>query len=116
MPTDNRGIAAANTVIRAEAVLGAELRHRRRNARVAVAAVDELLGILEQRHLEGETRAVSIRPAWRSLLESSGQPVPATLLTTASTVVLHERLLDWQEQLLDQLAPGRRDADADAAA
>jgi hypothetical protein len=29
-------------------------------------------------------------------------------------VVLHERLLDWQEQLLDQLAPGRHDADAAA--
>ncbi|HEV7678029.1 MAG TPA: hypothetical protein VGQ42_05640 [Candidatus Dormibacteraeota bacterium] len=111
MASMDRGIAAANTAIRSEAMLGDALRRRRREARVAVSAVDELLGILEQRHLDGEARGVAFQPAWRRLLERGGQPVPAPILTTTSTIVLHERLLDWQEQLLDQLAPGRHGAE-----
>jgi hypothetical protein len=112
MATDNRGIAAANAAIRTDAVLGEQLRRRRRHARMAVAAVDELLGILEQRHLDGEARAVPIQPAWRRVLERGGQPIPVPVLTARSTVVLHERLLDWQDQLLNQLAPGRPTSDA----
>src|SRR5258707_11348743 len=113
MAPEDRGIAAANLKIRADAELAELQRLRRVAARSAIAAVDELLGIIEQRHLDGEARRIRMKPAWRNLLESGGQPIPAPVLTATSTIALHERLLDWEDQLLDHAAPDPRGTPGD---
>ncbi len=63
MAPEDRGIAAANLKIRADAELAELQRLRRVAARSAIAAVDELLGIIEQRHLDGEARRIRMKPA-----------------------------------------------------
>jgi DNA-binding NarL/FixJ family response regulator len=73
---------------------------RRTRARAAIASVDALLEILEAGHL-----GVGILPQWQRGLEASGLVAPATVSGATTTTVLHERLLDWQGQLLNDAYP-----------
>jgi DNA-binding CsgD family transcriptional regulator len=82
-------------------------RDRRARARAGIAAVDALVEILEQRHLQGQEVAVGMLPQWRRGLEVSGLVVPAAVSGATTTVLLHERLLDWQEELVNAAYPRR---------
>jgi DNA-binding CsgD family transcriptional regulator len=79
--------------------------------RAAIAAVDALLEILEERALQSEEVSVGMFPEWRRRLETSGFLVPARIAGATTTVALRERLLDWQEELLRAAYP-RRATDA----
>jgi DNA-binding CsgD family transcriptional regulator len=46
-------------------------------------------------------------PEWQRALEASGLVVPLAVSGATTTVVLHERLLDWQEELLNTAYPRR---------
>ena len=85
---------------------GAE-RDRRARARAGIAAVDALLEILEQRHLRNQDTGVGMLPEWRRPLEASGLVVPAAVSGATTTILLHDRLLDWQQQLLHDAYPRR---------
>jgi ATP/maltotriose-dependent transcriptional regulator MalT len=86
-------------------------RSARVRARAALAAVDALLEILEERALQREDVSLGMFPEWRRRLEASGFLVPARVARAATTIALRERLLDWQEELLDAAYP-RRATDA----
>jgi DNA-binding CsgD family transcriptional regulator len=79
----------------------------RTRARASLAAVDALLDLLEQRRLRGADIRVGLRPEWRRRLEESGLVVPQTVAESATTDQLHERLLDWQAELVRVLYPPR---------
>lgn len=82
-------------------------RSARVHARAAIAAVDALLEILEERALQSEDVSVGMLPEWRRRLEASGFLVPVRVASATTTIALHERLLDWQEELLRAAYPGR---------
>ena len=82
-------------------------KDRRARARAGVIAVDALLAILEQRHLQGQDVGVGMLPQWQRGLEASGLVVPAAISSATTTLLLHERLLDWQEELLNAAYPRR---------
>ena len=46
-------------------------------------------------------------PHWRRGLEASGLVVPVAISSATTTLLLHERLLDWQEGLLNAAYPRR---------
>jgi hypothetical protein len=101
-------MAGANRDIRAAAAASAEAARRRAGARRGVAAIDEVLGAVEEHHLARLPRQVRLLREWRDHLEQrGGLTVPRHILTLENTARLHEALLDWQEELLDQLVPGR---------
>jgi hypothetical protein len=76
-------------------------------ARAGIVATDALLSIIEERHLKGARKSITMRGEWRSLLEGAGLTVPADIRDARSTVELHARLLVWQEELLSHLDPNR---------
>ncbi len=78
-------------------------------ARVRVAAIDAMLEILELRHLAGERTFDKLtRARLRRLERVVGMPLPRKAVRARNTVRLHAALLDWQEQVLNQVAPERR--------
>jgi DNA-binding CsgD family transcriptional regulator len=79
----------------------------RRHALAGIAAVDALLEILEQCHLDGQEMRGGMPPAWRRDLEALGLAVPLAVSAAATTCMLHEQLVDWQEELLDTAYPRR---------
>lgn len=82
---------------RRAAFVAGEARGR---ARAGIAAVDQLLAIIEEGHLKGATRGTGLRPEWRKLLEDAGLTVPNEIARARNTVELHAVVLDWQEELL----------------
>ena len=82
-------------------------RDRRARALAGIAAVDALLEILEQRHLRHQETEMGMLPEWRRGLEASGLVVPIAVSGAATTILLHDRLLDWQQQLLHDAYPRR---------
>ena len=87
-------------------------RDRRR-----VEAIDEMLDILEHMHLNRE-RTIDrlIRTRLRRLEDEVGLPLPRKVVRARNTVRLHAALLDWQDVVLDEVVPGRRELlDHDAA-
>jgi DNA-binding CsgD family transcriptional regulator len=79
----------------------------RMRARTGIVAIDALLEILEQRHLQSQDVAVGMLPQWQRDLEASGLVVPVAVSGATTTVTLHEGLLDWQEELLNAAYPRR---------
>jgi DNA-binding CsgD family transcriptional regulator len=79
----------------------------RRRALAGIAALDALLEILEQCHLDGQEMQGGMPPAWLRDLEALGLAVPIAVSTAATTCMLHEQLVDWQEELLDTAYPHR---------
>jgi DNA-binding CsgD family transcriptional regulator len=82
-------------------------KDRRLRARAGIVAIEALLEILEQRHLQSHEAAVGMLPQWRRGLEASGLVVPVAVSSATTTILLHERLLDWQEELLNTAYPRR---------
>jgi DNA-binding CsgD family transcriptional regulator len=82
-------------------------KERRMRARAGIAAVDALLEILEQRHLQSQDVEVGMLPQWQRDLEASGLVVPVAIASATTTIALHEGLLDWQEELLNAAYPRR---------
>jgi hypothetical protein len=101
------GIAAASHVIRTAIDDGRSRRRQALQSRAGIAAIDALLEIVERRHLDGEPRDVRMPAPWRNLLEGAGLSIPAHVLRAPTTVELHERLLDWQDALLEAASPLR---------
>jgi uncharacterized protein YhaN len=98
----SRGLAAANQVIR-KAVDEARRRRQRRTVdRARVEAIDAVLEIIERRHLDGESTQTRMHATWRHMLEDAGLSIPADVLHAPTTLDLHERLLDWQDTVLDR--------------
>jgi len=77
----------------------------RGEARAGIAAVDDLLAIIEEGHLTGANRGSGLRPEWQTLLEDAGLTVPGEVARARTTVELHAVLLDWQEDLLSRRVP-----------
>jgi hypothetical protein len=88
----------------AAATASAHVRARRR-----VAAIDELLDVLELKHLSRD-RAIDrmIRCRLRRLEQEVGLPLPRKAMRARNTVRLHAALLDWQDEVLDEVVPSRR--------
>jgi hypothetical protein len=88
----------------------ASLRQRldRSRLRQRLAAVDQMIDVLEERHLVGN-RAVDrvLRRRLHSLEAEVGIPLPRKAVRARNTVRLHAALLDWQETVLDALLPER---------
>jgi hypothetical protein len=88
----------------------ASLRHRRDRShlRERIAAVDQVIDVIEERHLSGE-RVLDRRLRMRlhHLEEEVGLPLPRKAVRARNTVRLHAALLDWQEAVLDALLPER---------
>jgi DNA-binding CsgD family transcriptional regulator len=82
-------------------------KDRRLRARAGIAAVDALLEILELRHLQSQEVEVGMLPQWQRGLEGSGLVVPVAVSSATTTILLHEGLLDWQEELLNAAYPRR---------
>jgi hypothetical protein len=96
------GLRAAERDIRESEDRDQLRRRRAADARAGIRAVDQLLDIIEERHLDGADIAVGVQPQWRRLLRDSGAAVPRWVAEAPTTVVLHERLLDWQGRLLER--------------
>jgi transposase InsO family protein len=81
---------------------------RRARAR-RVAAIDEMLETLERMHLD-RNRVVSrmVRCRLRRLEQEVGLPLPRRVMRARNTVRLHAALLDWQDEVLDEVVPSRR--------
>jgi DNA-binding CsgD family transcriptional regulator len=82
-------------------------RERRSRARAGIAAIDRLLEILDERHLMRQDPNVGLLPRWRRTLEATGLVIPPAVSGAATTPLLHERLLDWQVDLLAVAYPAR---------
>jgi DNA-binding CsgD family transcriptional regulator len=82
-------------------------KDRRARARAGIAAVDALLEVLEQRHLRGQDVGVGLLPQWQRGLEASGLVIPVAVSSATTTILLYNRLLDWQEELLNATYPRR---------
>jgi DNA-binding CsgD family transcriptional regulator len=106
-PPGSDGRGAADQVREHKAGHTDTEKDRRARARAGIDAVDTLLEILELRHLRGEEVGVGRLPEWRRGLEASGLVVPVAVSSAATTVSLHDRLLDWQEELLNTAYPRR---------
>lgn len=105
-----RGLPAANLAIREAADAFDRARIRRREARRGVEAIDAVLHAVEEHHLARLPRNVSLLPRWRALLEEKGGlSIPPHIEQIQHTVRLHDALMDWQDQLLDEAVPGRAD-------
>jgi DNA-binding CsgD family transcriptional regulator len=81
---------------------------RRMRARAAVAAIDALLDAIGQCHLRGVDIRVGLLSHCRREVEKTGLAVPPAVAGAPTTALLHDRLLDWQEELLDVAYPPRR--------
>lgn len=107
-PKDTDLIAQAGDEIWAQR---AEAQRSRRDAsttRRRVAAIDALIGLLEERHLTGERTFDRVMRQRLYRLEAEvGLPLPRKAVRARNTVRLHAALLDWQETLLDTLVPER---------
>ena len=88
----------------------ASWRHRidRSRIRQRIAAVDEVIEVIEERHLRGN-RALDrmLRHRLRNLEQEVGMPLPRKAVRARNTVRLHAALLDWEETVLDALLPER---------
>lgn len=81
-------------------------RHRTRQR---LAAIDDMLETLESRHLAGDRTFDKLTRARLNRLELAvGLPLPRKAVRARNTVRLHAALLDWQENLLDEIVPERQ--------
>ncbi|HEV7464838.1 MAG TPA: hypothetical protein VGP96_00965 [Candidatus Dormibacteraeota bacterium] len=71
--------------------------------------MDDLVDALENLNLSGRGRqATALMPGWLRRLELEAcRPLPARVSQARVPVTLHEALLDWQEELLDEAVQGR---------
>jgi len=84
-------------------------RVARYRTRQRLAAIDEMLETLESRHLAGDRTFDRLTRARLSRLENVvGLPLPRKAVRARNTVRLHAALLDWQENLLDEIVPERQ--------
>lgn len=88
---------------------------RAQQRRVRLAQVQRLERILEDVEARNLQRDRQVPPEmWRQLTELDGLlPVraPARLWNARNTARLHDAILDWEGDLLDQVAPHRRSYD-----
>ena len=110
-PTTHREtdlIAQAGEEIWARRAAAERSRRDALTTRRRVAAIDALVGLLEERHLAGErTFDRVLRQRLYRLEAEVGLPLPRKAVRARNTVRLHAALLDWQETLLDTLMPER---------
>lgn len=86
---------------------------RRRPLRTIDLIVDEL----ERGHLDGRVLTGLELAAWQARLPGLvGRPAPSYVTGATSSVELHAALLDWQEELYDELFPHRQWVYPDLAA
>ncbi|HET9051723.1 MAG TPA: hypothetical protein VFO60_08465 [Candidatus Dormibacteraeota bacterium] len=98
-----REVRATSSAARRRLVLHARARRR-------VAAIDEMLDVLELMHLQ-RNRVIDrvVRCRLRRLETEVGLLLPRAVVRARTTVRLHAALLDWQDVVLDEVVPGRRD-------
>ena len=88
---------------------------RRRRHRIRMAQLQRLERILEDVEERNLHRDRQVPPEmWRELSELDGLlPVraPERLWTAKNTAKLHDAILDWEGELLDEVAPHRRSYD-----
>jgi hypothetical protein len=97
-----------------EAVARFELEDdRRRQARRGVQAIDSVLEAVEQHHLAGRPRDITLL-AWRACLEEAGDlSIPLCILELKHTVRLHEASMDWQDAPAERRNARASDASPD---
>jgi hypothetical protein len=103
-------LAAANLAVR-EAAAAFELEvARRRRARRAIEAIDAVLEAVEQHNLSRRPRRLPLLSPWSAHLEEQGRlTIPPHILQLQNTARLHGALMDWQDELFNELVPGRAD-------
>jgi hypothetical protein len=114
MAGDATAMSGSNNIVNAGIEIWerriASLRQRIDGSRVhqRIAAVDQMIDVLEERHLKGD-RALDrvLRRRLHHLEEEVGLPLPRKAVRARNTVRLHAALLDWQETVLDMLLPER---------
>jgi signal transduction histidine kinase len=109
-PPGSGGPGAADRLLQDRISHAGTEKERRARARAGIAAVDGLLETLEQCLLDRQDARVATLPHWQRGLEASGLVVPVAVTSTTTTTVLHKRLLDWQEELLNAAYPRRATA------
>lgn len=80
----------------------------RARARAAIVAVDDLLEVLEESNLRDPHADVAPPEGWREHLEATGVAVPGSVSGAATAASLRERLVEWQNDLLNTAYPRRR--------
>ncbi|MBJ7608307.1 MAG: hypothetical protein JF887_02590 [Candidatus Dormibacteraeota bacterium] len=107
-PMDGDLIARAGREIWDRRITSVRRRIDGSRIRQRVAAIDSLIGILEERHLTGERSFDRVlRQRLYNLEHEVGLPLPRKAVRARNTVRLHAALLDWQETILDALMPER---------
>jgi hypothetical protein len=107
----NAGLRSAERAIRENEERDQSRRRRDHEARAGIRAVDQLLEIIEERHLDGADVAIGVQPQWRRLLRDSGVAIPRNVVESPTTLVLHERLLDWQARLFERFLSDTSDTE-----
>ncbi|HZB97151.1 MAG TPA: hypothetical protein VE219_00985 [Candidatus Sulfotelmatobacter sp.] len=108
-PTARPHIATAAQQTWAARRASRDRRLARMRARRRLAAIDEMLENLEQRHMMGDRTFDRLTRARLERLEKTvGLPLPRKAVRARNTVRLHAALLDWQEAVLDEIAPQRQ--------
>ncbi len=108
-PHDTDLIANAGREIWDSRTASQRQREESERVRRRMAAIDDLITVLEERHLNGErTFDRVLRQRLHHLEQEVGLPLPRKAIRARNTVRLHAALLDWQETLLDWMLPQRQ--------
>lgn len=83
----------------------------RRAARRCLAAIDECLNQLEEKHLAGHClrRQRACQDLVGELVATCGEKPPRPVEAARTSYALHAALLDWESSLLDRIIPHRRE-------
>ena len=84
---------------------GADWRAR---ARAAIVAVDDLLEVLEEISLQDSPADSPPPERWRERLQATGVGLPGSVSDATTAASLRERLVEWQNELLNAAYPRRR--------
>lgn len=80
----------------------------RARARAAIVAVDDLLEVLEESNLRDPQADAAPPERWREHLQDIGVAIPGSVSGAATAASLRERLVEWQNELLNTAYPRRR--------
>ena len=103
-----RGIAVASQELAAARRRSRQSRNAERALWRRIHTIDHLLGVLEDRNLDGTQNIdAAIREELDRLPRAVGLPLPCDVKLARNTRRLHAALLDWEEEVLNTLVPAR---------
>jgi hypothetical protein len=101
-------IAAANDQLDTERDRARQSRRHRRQIEDARLELDRLVELVEEVNVGRQPALGSeFLPRLRRLARSLASPPPAQLWRAQTPAAYHAALMDWQERILDRIAPQR---------